>query len=452
MDCRFAKPLMPNTRKTAKSKVQIDADWLLGPEPIATAPRSRSWKSFVAFLALCSCVGAIACFWETWSQQVLRWQWERWLASEETDENTLAALVSLGDLVDNSTVLLIQQLQSNHPTRQAVAFQVLKTRCETLSFRNMEDHQQQQIVAAIEQLDPKDPDGIRMRSWIAARVMGLLATSPTANVALRDRLSVLLSADGDADQSPTLASRTSVLLRGSNLAKPDQAQTMVAKPVTPPLPSRAPLLPAPPQVAERDAQPLLPNELRQEPISQPKTETLPTQPAGPSREPTRIRIASEANIRTISSPQSARLSDGDQATFHIQARLERSIEELLNALENDSDDQVAGIVEELQAKGFRETHVELAMALARGSTTDRLSALETVAQDAAIQPIAWLVWVAESRDQAARMKAIAMLGSMADAEAIRHLQRIQQRESDPRIAAQIRQALVATQAASPKTR
>ncbi|MFN9850199.1 MAG: HEAT repeat domain-containing protein, partial [Planctomycetota bacterium] len=137
---------------------------------------------------------------------------------------------------------------------------------------------------------------------------------------------------------------------------------------------------------------------------------------------------------------------------HIQARLERSIEELLNALENDSDDQVAGIVEELQAKGFRETHVELAMALARGSTTDRLSALETVAQDAAIQPIAWLVWVAESRDQAARMKAIAMLGSMADAEAIRHLQRIQQRESDPRIAAQIRQALVATQAASPKTR
>ncbi|MFN9602979.1 MAG: hypothetical protein ACK6A7_05990, partial [Planctomycetota bacterium] len=94
---------MPNTRKTAKSKVQIDADWLLGPEPIATAPRSRSWKSFVAFLALCSCVGAIACFWETWSQQVLRWQWERWLASEETDENTLAALVSLGDLVDNST-------------------------------------------------------------------------------------------------------------------------------------------------------------------------------------------------------------------------------------------------------------------------------------------------------------------------------------------------------------
>jgi hypothetical protein len=439
MDCRLAKPLMPNTRKTAKPKVQIDADWLLGPEPNATAPRSRSWKSFVAFLALCSCVGAIACFWETWSQQLLRWQWEQWLASEETDEDTLAALVSLGDLVDNSTVLLIEQLQSSHPTRQAVAFQVLKTRCETLSFRNMDDHRQQEIVAAIEQLDPKDPDGIRMRSWIAARVMGLLATSPTANVALRDRLSVLLSADGDADQSPILANRTSVLLRGTSLAKP--AQAIVAKPTTPPFPTRETPLPAIP-----------PNQLREEPISQPQPETLPTQPAGPSREPTRIRIASEANIRTISAPQSARLSDSDQATFHIQARPDRSIEELLNALENDSDDQVAGIVEELQAKGFGETHVELAMALARGTTTDRLSALDTLTQDAAIQPIAWLVWVAESRDQAARMKAIAMLGSTADAEAIRHLQRIQQRESDPRIAAQIRQALVATQAASPKTR
>ena len=92
------------------------------------------------------------------------------------------------------------------------------------------------------------------------------------------------------------------------------------------------------------------------------------------------------------------------------------------------------------------------MALARGTSKERLQALEALPQAPGIHHIAWLVWMAESRDPAARLKAIAMLGSTADADAIRHLQRIEQRESDPRIAAQIRQALIATGAAPSKTR
>jgi hypothetical protein len=442
---------MPSNRKTSKPKIQIDADWLLGPEPKPTRPpRSRALKSFMTLLMLGSVVGVVACYWEPWSQQILRWQWERWLASDQTDDDTIAALVSLGDLVDNSTVLLIQQLQATDPARRSVAFQVLKSHCDSPAFRRISNDRQQEIVAAIEQLNPTDPDGMMMRSWVAARVMARLGSSPSAKAEWRDRLSALLNTAGDTGQGQSLANTRSLLLRGSD--KPQNAEAMVSKPAVPPLPGSPIPLQASTQVAGQDNRAMPFNELRDESKPESKRESPTGPPAASPREPTRIRIASDASVKTISAARTANLSDRNEVSVLIEAKRDRSVGELLQCLEDESDQEVAQIVEELQSKGFSEAHVELAMALARGTSKERLQALEALPQAPGIHHIAWLVWMAESRDPAARLKAIAMLGSTADADAIRHLQRIEQRESDPRIAAQIRQALIATGAAPSKTR
>jgi hypothetical protein len=468
---------MPSIRKVSKTKVQIDAQWLLGPStPSAPTPRRHVFGSILAILTLFAGVGAVAYYWESWSHQVLRWQWERNLAAQETDLDTIAALVSLADCVDNATVLLIEQLQSTDPTRRSVAFQVLKGHCESEVFRKLDPIQQQTVVEALERLQPPDSDSIMMRGWIAARLMASLTPDHPTDIDLRQRLSPLLDRASNPNRGQTVANAPSLLLRGVSDPKPSEA--MVSKPAIPPLPTSPLPLSPPPEIAPppKIASPLAMPSLQAMPAAD--TESLPKKnnriipnELREEREPTRIRIANETKVRPITGPASISgaasisgqptmsLSDRVDTTpepqkisMLIKVRQERPVEDLLRALEEEPDQEVGQIIEELEANGFSESHVELAMALARGESQERQQALDALTGDPSINPIPWLVWMTESSDLPTKMKAIAMLGSTSDAEAVRYLRLIQQRESDPHIAAQIQQALLATSASRVKTR
>ncbi len=529
---------MPSFRKAKKPKVQIDADWLLGPDTPATpAPvRGSGLRTAFAILLLFSGVGAVAYYWEPASHQVLKWQWERWLHADETDEDTLAALIALGDTVDDSTILLIQQLQSENATRRAVAFQVIKTQCESPSFRKMEELRQNQIVESLERWKPIDEDQRMMREWIAARMTTLLASSNPAKMELRKRLTQILDSGSN---SIGAANGRSMLLAGARASI--RSETVSIKPAIPSLPNPS-LLPNPPtiprvsrnlsegslsdspithssvsnnsiisntattpalsdtassdttlsntalsnsaatdppiiqantvpgDVSARPELPMLPNELRSPVATEEKPMASPGQPPAlqPSasqpttapREPTRIRIGSESNIRTVANSRPMSLSDAKEPnplpnkkmSVVINVKPKRSVEQLLKSLEQVADDEVAAIVEELEAQGFSELHVDLAIALARGESEERLEALSALTNNPTINPLPWLAWVSESEDQATKLKAIAMLGSTADPEAIRILRIIEQRASDPRVASQIQQALQINGAATSTTR
>jgi hypothetical protein len=436
-------PLMPSYRKAKTQKVQIDADWLLGPNTRVpkSAAKSIGFGSLLALLFLFSTVGVVACYWETWSQQLLRWQWERWLAAEETDEDTLAALIALGDRFENSSVLLIQQLQSDNATRRAVAFQVLKSQCDSPSFKKLTEPQQQAIVTSLEQWKPADPDAVMMRDWIAARMTSLLVASgnPT-KIEMRQQLTEMMDSGSGSLGRPSGASGRSLLLTGST--PPSLAPATISTPPAPPLPG--------PNISKSSDTKLTQDSSIESPrVEEPIPPREP--PPRPSREPTRIRISNQTNVRTIAASQSMSLSDreapeppqSNQMSVIVQVKPERTVEQLLRSLEQVSDEEVVGILNELQSQGFSELHVELAMALARGTSEDRLLALDALSNDPTINPLPWLAWMSESQDSPSRMKAIAMLSSTTDPEALRFLRLMQQRESDPRIANHIQQALQA---------
>jgi len=497
---------MPSFRKAKKPKVQIDADWLLGPDtPTAPAPvRGSSLRTAFAILLLFSGVGAVAYYWEPASRQVLKWQWEQWLHADETDEDTLAAMIALGDSVDDSITLLMQQLQSENATRRAVAFQVIKTQCESPSFRKMDELRQNQIVETLERWQPIDNDQRMMREWIAARMTTLLASSNPAKMELRKRLTQILDAGSNGIGSPNATNGRSMLLAGAKGSI--RSETVSIKPAIPSLPNPS-SLPNPPTmprvsrnlsegslsdssipistasippiiqansdpgaVSARPELPILPNELRSPIAAEEKPLALPElpsalppsamQPTTAPREPTRIRIANEGNIRTVANSRTMSLSDDKEPeplpnkkmSVVINVKPKRSVKQLLKSLEQVPDDEVAAIVEELEAQDFSELHVDLALALARGESEERLEALSALTNNPTINPLPWLAWMSESEDQAAKMKAIAMLGSTADPEATRILRIIEQRSSDPEVVSHIQQALQINGAASSNKR
>jgi hypothetical protein len=129
-----------------------------------------------------------------------------------------------------------------------------------------------------------------------------------------------------------------------------------------------------------------------------------------------------------------------------------STEKLFRLLESAHDRVVAEAMEVLESRGIQPQHLELAMALARGSREERLQGLETLKSDESLQPLPWLVWMAQCDDHEVRLRAIAMLGSMPDEEALRKLRLLKQRENDHRVAERITHVLLSAGAARTGTR
>lgn len=127
----------------------------------------------------------------------------------------------------------------------------------------------------------------------------------------------------------------------------------------------------------------------------------------------------------------------------------RTLENLMPLLTSSQPRIVKQAFNELVRRGMTPSHLELAIELAQGNVEQRLKAMETIARDPGFHDrITWLVWIAESADRNVRRRAVSLLGSMTDPEAMRKLRILQSREPDSTIADQISQVLLASGTAS----
>ena len=87
--------------------------------------------------------------------------------------------------------------------------------------------------------------------------------------------------------------------------------------------------------------------------------------------------------------------------------------------------------------------LELAIDLAQGNIEQRTTAMDRLVRDQDIDPIPWLVWMAEQSDIKVRRKAVSLLALMSNPNAIHTLRMLKLREPDSAIAEQISQVLLA---------
>ena len=152
----------------------------------------------------------------------------------------------------------------------------------------------------------------------------------------------------------------------------------------------------------------------------------------------------EANV-----PLQSKLASETQEFTMISGIDKRTLENLMPLLTSSQTRIVRQAFNELVRRGMTPSHLEIAIDLAQGNVEQRLKAMDTIARDPSFHDrIPWLVWMAESADRNVRRRAVALLGSMTDPEAMRKLRILQSREPDSTIADQISQVLLASGTAS----
>lgn len=154
--------------------------------------------------------------------------------------------------------------------------------------------------------------------------------------------------------------------------------------------------------------------------------------------------ASKAVVEVAPNPLS---SDDDSEEPTLRGIRKLPQDKLLRLLESRQDRIVTQAAQELQRRGVQPEHLELGLELARGSVAERLQAMDQLVRVAGLNPVPWLVWMAESSDREVRLRAVSLLGATADEEALQKLRQLKKKESDNRVAEQINQVLVAADSA-----
>lgn len=157
------------------------------------------------------------------------------------------------------------------------------------------------------------------------------------------------------------------------------------------------------------------------------------------------RIAASKSVVEIAPNPVSSDEDSDEPTLRGIRKLPQ--DKLLRLLESRQDRMVTQAAQELQRRGVQPEHLELGLELARGSVAERLQAMDTLVRVAGLNPVPWLVWMAESSDREVRLRAVSLLGATADEEALQKLRQLKNKESDNRVAEQINQVLLAADSA-----
>ena len=152
-----------------------------------------------------------------------------------------------------------------------------------------------------------------------------------------------------------------------------------------------------------------------------------------------VRIEQKVTYRT---PEPTKINGIDK----------RPLEQLLPLLTSSQARIVQQSSNELMRRGMTQPQLELAIDLAQGDAEQRLLAMEAIVRDPELNAIPWLVWMAECGNRDVRRRAIVLLGSMTDPDAMRKLRILQSREPDSAISDQISQVLLASGAVANSVR
>ena len=134
---------------------------------------------------------------------------------------------------------------------------------------------------------------------------------------------------------------------------------------------------------------------------------------------------------------------GNQAFTTIRGIDKLPIEKLFPLLSSTRPKIVQEASKELAQRGMSTPQLELAIDLAQGNIEQRTTAMDRLVRDQDIDPIPWLVWMAEQSDIKVRRKAVSLLALMSNPNAIHTLRMLKLREPDSAIAEQISQVLLA---------
>jgi len=503
-----AHALKARHRRTSKGEV-ASASKLPGDGPSAKAlTRKRSrWGGFFFVASLLGVGGAVAFHWDTVSKQLLCWEWNRLLQLPETNEETLEAIVALSETAHDSNRILVTQLGQADATRRAIAFQILKDRIDRLPANPSSNAQRIALCQLLQSLSADDRELVMMRGVLASRLLSGFGEEVRGDAPVRQTLNQWIAASSIADPLLTAQSNGSapakIRLSGDD-ETPLVSAPMVAAPLAswnanglrrteenqPPVPS----LPKATWIGDGNS-----NESSRADIVQSSTRasSRPTRGDGGSSrrlsdasgpEPLRMASAQQSSSPRLEQPKvglDARKQKGANGSLidlamdsedSVDARLtatkavvevapnplasEEEFEEptlrgirklpqdkLLRLLESRQDRLVTQAAQELQRRGVQPEHLELGLELARGSVTERLQAMDQLVRVAGLNPVPWLVWMAESSDREVRLRAVSLLGATADEEALQKLRQLKKKESDNRVAEQINQVLLAADSA-----
>jgi hypothetical protein len=381
--------LMLGTRNRRKEVVRIDVDWLLGE---TTKNPPRDFSRFKRIIVCLACVSVVVWSWPYASRAWLKWEWQQQLAqlTGKQSDDVLPIMLALKEL--NPAGVDDSPLPlSNELPSNATTPSIVKSLTEP----------------AIE----------------APQFARVSPIQPATRLRIHD------SGVGDVDA----------------VDPPSMRQLQYMAPIVDSQPIEMAPIPTsmrtPRDQAATTVVPQLPNLS----LTIPRTVTKAIVVPAPSVSPELITeepMPSGASV-ALETPESS----------VIRGIEKLPLEELLKLLSSSQTRLVQQTFNELVRRGMRPPQLEIAVALAQGNVEQRLSAMDTIARDPKFEDsIKWLVWMADSADLSVRRRAVVLLGSMTNPEAMRKLRILLSREPDSAIADQINQVLLASGTASNSVR
>jgi len=378
---------MSGRRVGKKEVVRIDVDWLLSE---STNPSERDfWWFRPTFVALI-CILIAVWSWPYASKEWLKWEWQQQLAhiSGQHSEEVLPILLALRELNPSRTFEMVQEIGSADSSKRSVAFHLLEQRIQ--QWRGTNQPTASEMTELIDSLNSEHirlPESILLRGQLAAQIRPLIRKD------IPNATKLLASLDAMIIQSePSSMSITAVAnLPNLNIAIPRTAAKGILV----------------------------------------QTPSVGFEPMG-------ANVSSEDRLAF------------DTHEFNMISGIDkRNLENLMPLLASSQTRIVQQAFNEFVRRGMTSSHLDIAIELAQGNVEQRLKAMDAIARDPGFHDrIPWLVWMAESADRNVRRRAISLLGSMTDPEAMRKLRILQSREPDSTIADQISQVLLASGTAS----
>ena len=381
--------LMLGTRNRREEVVRIDVDWLLG-ETTKNLPRDFSW--FKRIIVCLACVSVVVWSWPYASRAWLKWEWQQQLAqlTGKQSEDVLPIMLALKELNPAGDDASSVPLSNELPSS-----------------------------------DPT-PSIAKSLTEPAIEVNKIARVGPT-RPATRMRINDSGLSDVDALDPPSMRQL-------QYMAPIVESQPIEMAPI--PTSMRTPR-----DQAATTVVPQLPNLS----LTIPRTITKAIVVPAPSVSP--------ESVTEELMPNGANVALETPEPSVIRGIEKLPLEHLLILLTSSQTRIVQQTFNELVRRGMRPPQLEIAVALAQGDVEQRLKAMDTIARDPKFEDsIKWLVWMADNADLSVRRRAVVLLGSMTNPEAMLKLRLLLRREPDSAIAALINQVLLASGTASNSVR
>ena len=467
---------MSGKKNRKKEIVQIDADWLLGESNV---PSERDFSWFRRIFVCLICILVAVWSWPYASKQWLRWEWQQQLSNVagKQSEDVLPILLALNELGPIGNEEIVEQLASPEPSKRTFAFQLLEQRIT--QWKQASRPGTSEINSLIDALGSKrvrSSESLLLRGQLAMQLQPLLNDLPEASKLQASVDAMIIQGERSgmpaAAPSATIIPKMKPTVVATRIRMNDSAiQAGSASEVVATHSSTneyAPVAPSPFDTASLSHLQNRPHTLQGK-----STESGPvlTSMRTLTDQATSASVAHLPNLnlsipRTVpraaivptpsfsAEPADANASGIENVAFNSQPPTvikgieKRNLEGLLPLLTSAQSRIVEQALFELERRGMTTPQLEIAMALAQGDVEQRLKAMETIAKDPKFDAIPWLAWMAGGADRTVRRRAVVLLGSMTDPDAMRKLRILQSREPDSAIADQINQVLLAAGTAS----